>query len=464
MFNVDISLEMRPSADYSTQLRLDMTALDIPDIFIVSQHADLIDMASEGLLADLSGVLDQYATQQVKDNLYSDGGAAIRMATYDGGLYAIPCSQSATDAVPYLWIREDWLEKLNLEEPKTLDDMETVMEAFMTQDPDGNGIADTMGIGSQSDIFTIFKGVFAAYGSYPGSWYEDENGEVVYGSVTETTKNALERLAKWYKKGYINPEYITTKASDMTAMVADGKIGLLYYGHWLGNGVLNGQHQSDPDAVWKCIPLPSLDGSPVKCVLNPYNTGFVAVSKDFEHPELAVKMLNIASYALARSNNHGYWMTYEQDGTWGFSPVRITESAFGNLNTYLTLQNFFDNNKDTSLLQGKSVSYWKNMQNEDVSYGWYLMFGPGDGTPMAMLKQIYDDGDLFWTVFNGPNTSLMDSYWTTLTDQRSVIFKSIINGEVSADEGFQQWLDFWNSMSGNDITEEVRAWCAENVN
>lgn len=40
-----------------------------------------------------------------------------------------------------LIIRKDWLDKLNLEIPETIDDWYTVMKAFKEQDPNGNGIA-----------------------------------------------------------------------------------------------------------------------------------------------------------------------------------------------------------------------------------------------------------------------------------------------------------------------------------
>ena len=35
-----------------------------------------------------------------------------------------------------MWIRQDWLDKLGLEVPRTWDEMAAVAEAFVTQDPD----------------------------------------------------------------------------------------------------------------------------------------------------------------------------------------------------------------------------------------------------------------------------------------------------------------------------------------
>lgn len=50
-----------------------------------------------------------------------------------------------------LWVRQDWLDKLGLEIPTTPDEVLEVAKAFTTQDPDGNGKADTYGLTSFAD-------------------------------------------------------------------------------------------------------------------------------------------------------------------------------------------------------------------------------------------------------------------------------------------------------------------------
>lgn len=68
----------------------------------------------------------------------------LRSLTYDGNLIAIP--RRTVDRVGGLILREDWLENLNLEMPKTLDDFYNVFYAFTYDDPDGNGVDDTIGL------------------------------------------------------------------------------------------------------------------------------------------------------------------------------------------------------------------------------------------------------------------------------------------------------------------------------
>ncbi|HEY1092357.1 MAG TPA: sugar ABC transporter substrate-binding protein [Burkholderiaceae bacterium] len=60
---------------------------------------------------------------------------------FDGKTYGVPTSAQAN----VLFIRKDWREKLKLPVPRTWADLEALAQAFTTQDPDGNGRADTYG-------------------------------------------------------------------------------------------------------------------------------------------------------------------------------------------------------------------------------------------------------------------------------------------------------------------------------
>src|SRR5690606_9233912 len=66
--------------------------------------------------------------------------------TRDGLRYAIPILDYAYSSDPVLWIRTDWLDKLGLEPPRTIEELEKVMRAFTHGDPDGNGKDDTHGL------------------------------------------------------------------------------------------------------------------------------------------------------------------------------------------------------------------------------------------------------------------------------------------------------------------------------
>ena len=177
----------------------------LPDI-IHYFGADLKQLGAEGGLIPLEDLVDEYAPNIKK--FFEDCPQAKRAATAtDGHIYYIPGSLSGIDiaALPSQgwFIRQDWLDKLGLEVPKTVDEFYEVMKAFKTQDPNGNGLDDEIPIfrrdGSIGFLYTLF-------GINKG-WY-DVDGETHYGAIEEAYKNAIINISKWYKDGIIDKEIL----------------------------------------------------------------------------------------------------------------------------------------------------------------------------------------------------------------------------------------------------------------
>ncbi|MGI5894313.1 MAG: extracellular solute-binding protein [Candidatus Merdivicinus sp.] len=100
-------------------------------------------------------------------------------------------------------IRKDWLEKLNLEVPKTVDDYYNVMKAFVTQDPDGNGQDDTYGIAMSYRAGETFDQMI------PGGEFGIVDGKYQY--TWDRLQTRLEFKKKLYDEGMIDKEYMTDK-------------------------------------------------------------------------------------------------------------------------------------------------------------------------------------------------------------------------------------------------------------
>ncbi len=113
-----------------------------------------------------------------------------------------------------LWLRKDWLDALDLEVPKTLDEIAAVLEAFVNEDPDGNGQNDTVGLVVQATNPVNGYGnnyglesVFNAFDVFPTQWLTDDEGKVYYGSTDPKMKDALTLLADWYQRGLIDKQF-----------------------------------------------------------------------------------------------------------------------------------------------------------------------------------------------------------------------------------------------------------------
>ena len=160
-----------------------------------------------------------------------------------------------------MWIRQDWLDNLGLEVPRTWDEMAAVAEAFVTQDPDGNGEADTIGIlgPGNSDHMNAIGGnqfgldpLFSSFQSYPQYWLQDEDGTVKYGSIQPETKTALEKIQKLYKDKLIDPEMLVR--NDSKEPLLAGKVGIFFGPWWSGYTVADATLAGEAD--WRAYFTP----------------------------------------------------------------------------------------------------------------------------------------------------------------------------------------------------------------
>ena len=141
--NINLKVVLLPStqADQDTKINTAAASNSLPDLFLVNRDA-WYKVTEAGLTANVDELLP-LMPDRTKTH-YSDPDRN-KQVTYNGALYGLadPGHLPQTDA---LVIRQDWLDKLGLEAPKTLDDFMTVAKAFTNDDPDGNGKKDTYGL------------------------------------------------------------------------------------------------------------------------------------------------------------------------------------------------------------------------------------------------------------------------------------------------------------------------------
>ncbi|MRA94216.1 extracellular solute-binding protein, partial [Bacillus thuringiensis] len=88
-------------------------------------------------------------SEYLKDykNLSQISEDRIEAASIDGALYGVPVQKDYARAG--LVIRKDWLDNLGLDVPTTMDELYEVAKQFTENDPDGNGVDDTVGFGDR---------------------------------------------------------------------------------------------------------------------------------------------------------------------------------------------------------------------------------------------------------------------------------------------------------------------------
>ena len=442
---------------YEKQLRLAITAGEIPDMFIVTNQNDLVQLAESGLIMPVDEVVDKYFTTWDKQIQSSDGGKLYEMAMYDGQCYGIPCNISDTDTFSYIWLRKDWMDKLNLEAPKTMDDLRNIMLAF--KEAKLGGSENTYGMVIDKDLYYSTRGLFAGYGAYPEFWVEDESGNLVWGGTQENVKKALSFLNGLYNDGLLDKEFITQSNTDAKALMFNSQAGILYAGHWLAHD-LQKLHDNDPESEWICVALPSETGAPVEQYLTPVKRGWIVINESYEHPEVAAKIRALCTFAAQGGICDGTWW-FSNDQAQALEPFQASVSSWDNYNTYLNLLECYDKGGDTSVLRAKAITYWNNLTSGASIWAWEHMFGNGEYTPMVVLRDAIENERIHYDGYLGAQNEFMQDRWSVIKDEQLTAFTKIIIGEVGVEEGFADWLKTFDSMGGTQITRDVNEWYAQ---
>lgn len=187
---------------------------DLPDIVGGDRLKDKFNLyGQQGAFIPLDDLIDEHAPN-IK--AFFDENPILRqaIAAADGNLYYIPYLPDGKYGRGY-YIRKDWLAKLDLPEPQTVDDLYAVLTAFRNNDPNGNGQKDEIPFfARESDELIRLVTLWDARSSgsdTPNDFYVAD-GQLRHGYADEAYKTAIANLSKWYREGLIDPEIFTRGA------------------------------------------------------------------------------------------------------------------------------------------------------------------------------------------------------------------------------------------------------------
>ena len=208
-----VNFEFVPAPNTEDQFRekfnVTVASGDIPDIMVSTYRDDMMKVAEQGTFAVLNDYIDQYAPNLKK--ILDENPEYIRdLRASDGNIYFMPFI-GAVRTFKVWMLRGDWLEKLGLDVPVTLDDWYNVLKAFKEQDPNGNGEADEIPYTTRNTQAGVlaFMEAFGISGFEANEQFFIEDGKVKYAYTDPRCKDALEFINMLYNEGLIDPEYAT---------------------------------------------------------------------------------------------------------------------------------------------------------------------------------------------------------------------------------------------------------------
>ena len=137
--------EANDGDDYEQKVSMAIVSGEIPDIMGVGDYDTLKQLYENDLIADLTEVYENCASDKIKEIYDSYDGVCLKTAMFDGKLMGLPTTE-ISHGPGILWLRKDWMDKCGLEEPKTMEDIYNILEQFLVQDPGGNGEGKTVGL------------------------------------------------------------------------------------------------------------------------------------------------------------------------------------------------------------------------------------------------------------------------------------------------------------------------------
>lgn len=289
---------MESEERYDEALNILVKDRNLPDIFLVSDRETLEELVENDLIEDLTEVYKSCASDKIQEMYESYGKELLASGTFDGKLFALP-ETAIDDGSQLLWLRRDWMEQLGVKEPKTLDEALSVIRAFQEnrmgaeegEDPVGL-VCDPGLVGTVSTSYSV-DSVFEMFGAYPQQWIKNADGEIVYGSLTEETKEALGYLRELYKQGILDPDFALRAQNNIRDLVVNEKCGAFFGLWWTPNNPLMDEYRKNKETDWEPYYLTADAKRTVEVYSTFWDSKYVVVRKGYEHPEIVMKILSV---------------------------------------------------------------------------------------------------------------------------------------------------------------------------
>ncbi len=234
-FDVDLQFETTTwDGNAAAEKRqISLASGDYPDAYMLIPWVDqfsseeLVELGGQGVIVPLDDLIGE-DTPNLVAAFEKEPGFEELATSPDGNIWGIPawndcyhCSYPSK-----LWMNSAWLDALGLEQPTTTEELRDVLEAFKTQDPNGNGEADEIPLSGAGGA-TLLSYLLNPY-VYTAEMYANaegvnpaslglQNGQVTLQPTRNEWREGISYVASLYADGLIDEGAFTQNGEALTA-------------------------------------------------------------------------------------------------------------------------------------------------------------------------------------------------------------------------------------------------------
>ena len=456
-------------SQYDTNVSMAISMGSLPDIMVVSSQDEVEQLVGAGLIEDLTESYNNCISDRIRKMYESYGDSLKDMVTYDGKIMALP-ETNITDGPNLVWLRKDWMDKLGLSEPHTIDDVVNIVKHFISEDPgnngeDASGKPNTVGLAVDSDVTGecgyssefLLDIIFACFGAYPKQWIMNDDGEIVYGSVTDEAKEALSYINSLYNQGVIDNDFLLRTSTNICELIENGLCGSFFGPWWAPNNPLANAVSKNPDADWQPYLIATdSDGTTSYHSQNPCYK-YVVVRKGYEHPEIAAKMISVMfdKVRFDCTDSEEFKNYYQLNVEPTARPLSINVDYNNALSIcYRNIDATISGRKNPDSLELLERSFYdacseyiKNANKTSTQWAAYM-------SRIKACSLIAQDNIKVVDSLYFKTTDTMKSHWWRLKAKEKEAYLKIISGEEDISY-FDTFVKEWNEQGGQIITSEV---------
>ncbi len=439
---------------FEDQLALRLTTGKLPDVIIKGgvSNSSQLKYGEQGYFLNLmeGNRLETFAPNYwALAEKYPEILSASKMP--DGSVYSLGMVRNSTGSTiaSKLFFNQDWLNAVGAKVPTTADEFYEVLKKFKNNDPNGNGVADEVGLYIKPDhLQYVTFGMFGIGNRGRNNSYidwDEKNEKVRYFAATDGFRDWVEWASKLYREGLLNKEYFDFSESNLGNHINNNVCGVFAY----TNLCMIGQEAQKKFAYLNGAMTGPNGDKDYYGVNSIGTTGAYIITTQCKYPEVALRW---ADYFFCDEGSRFFYfgdegVTYDAlpDGTYQYNntvladyysgadsydgcAIRVSLYGYGNTPTMTKVPfNAADDNKGIALDAANALI-------EDCVIAW------PDFTFTTQEQRIIED-----------NKRDLDSYVASMRDAW------IMGTQELNDTTWQKFLDTIENMGVKDVLEVYEA-------